>query len=330
MARTRTRSRTRVMTLTTTADVSYVLPVDKPAGPTSHDIVARARRALKNKRIGHTGTLDPFASGLLLLCVGHATRLAEYLTRLPKTYEAELLFGASTDTDDNTGAVNATSEHWRSLDESAVHAAFDAWRGTRMQTPSQFSAKKVDGVRAYDAARRGETVSIAPVSITIHDIVIQEFDLPRVRFSVTCSSGTYVRALARDIGVDLGTFSHLTSLRRTRVGDHDVANAIPLDALDDAERVEEGAISCLDAVASMARIEIDADGVTEISHGRVVKLSAVVAGTLSVASPDDARTPVASLDDARQPIALSHDGALVAIAELDGAVLRPKKVLLHG
>lgn len=299
------------MTKTTLSDLSYVLPVDKPVGPTSHDIVARARRALKNKRIGHTGTLDPFASGLLLLCVGNATRLAEYLTRLPKTYEAELLLGASTDTDDHTGIVHATSEAWRSLDESRVRDALHSWVGSRTQMPSRYSAKKVDGVRAYDAARRGEAVEIQPVPITIYDIVVDSIEMPVVRFTVTCSSGTYVRALARDIGNDLGTFAHLTALRRTRVGDHDVEHAVTMEGLDDPMLVADRSLSCLDAVSDMALVEIDADGLKEISHGRVVRV-------------DDTAAPASS------PVALSHDGVLVAIAELDGAVLRPKKVLLNG
>jgi tRNA pseudouridine55 synthase len=121
----------------TTTSESFVLPVDKPAGPTSHDIVARARRALKTRRIGHTGTLDPFASGLLLLCIGNATRLAEYMTRMSKTYEAELRFGAATDTDDLTGSIIAESDAWRDLDPARVNAAFEKWRGTHAQLPSQ-------------------------------------------------------------------------------------------------------------------------------------------------------------------------------------------------
>jgi tRNA pseudouridine55 synthase len=301
------------MTTTTLPDLSFVLPVDKPVGPTSHDIVARARRALKNRRIGHTGTLDPFASGLILLCVGNATRLAEYLTRLPKTYEAELVFGASTDTDDHTGSVNATSEAWRSLDESRVRAAFRAWEGTHAQLPSQYSAKKVDGVRAYDAARRGVVVDIQPVAITIYSLTVDAIEMPRVRFTVECSSGTYVRALARDIGADLGTFAHLTSLRRTRIGAHSVSAAVALEQLDDAAAVEAQSLSCLDAVSGMPRVEIDTDGLKEISHGRVVRAD----GNLIVAGDSPS-------------VALSHDGVLVAIAELDGAVLRPKKVLLNG
>jgi tRNA pseudouridine55 synthase len=307
------------MTQTTSSEASYVLPVDKPVGPTSHDIVARARRALKNRRVGHTGTLDPFASGLLLLCVGSATRVAEYLTMLPKTYEAELLLGAATDTDDHTGTVVTASDGWRTLDAATVRAAFERWRGTHEQTPSQYSAKKVDGERAYDAARRGETVAIKPVMITIYDIVIDAMDLPCVKFTVTCSSGTYIRALARDIGDALGCGAHLTSLRRTRVGDHDVTRAVPLDRLDDAALVESVALSALDAVSHMPRVDLSDADVKEISHGRAVRMPAP--GT-----PATPATPVAPV----APIALAYNGDLVAIAYADGELLRPKKVLLHG
>ncbi|MEO5511582.1 MAG: tRNA pseudouridine(55) synthase TruB [Longimicrobiales bacterium] len=305
------------MTLKTSSDASYVLPVDKPVGPTSHDIVARARRALKTRRVGHTGTLDPFASGLLLLCVGNATRIAEYLTALPKTYEAELILGAATDTDDRTGTVISTSETWRSLDETVIRAAFHRWIGTHEQRPSQYSAKKIDGERAYDAARRGETVDIKPVSITIHDITIDTMNLPSVSFTVTCSSGTYIRALARDIGDALGTGAHLTVLRRTRVGAHDVAHAVPLDQLDDAGLVAQRALSPLAAVAHMPCIEIDDAGVREIGHGRALHMDAYrsAAGVAGVPA---------------QSIVLTHDGELIAMAQEDQGLLRPKKVFAHG
>ncbi len=299
------------MALTTSPEVSYVLPVDKPVGPTSHDIVARARRALKTKRVGHTGTLDPFASGLLLLCIGNATRVAEYLTMLPKTYEAELVFGQATDTDDHTGAVVFESDRWRSSDEAVIRAAFERWRGSHEQKPSQYSAKKVDGERAYDAARRGETVDIKPVVITIHDIGIAEIAMPRVRFTVTCSSGTYIRALARDIGDALGTGAHLTSLRRTRVGDHDVTRAVPLDQLDDSVLVERTSLSALDAVAHMPRVDISDADLKEIGFGRAVHGSVVT---------------TAAGRDGDDVVVLAHDGALVAIARADGDMLRPKKV----
>jgi tRNA pseudouridine55 synthase len=310
-----------MMTLTT-SDVSFVLPVDKPVGPTSHDIVGRARRALKTRRVGHTGTLDPFASGLLLLCVNNATRLAEYLTGLPKTYEAELLLGAATDTDDHTGSVYATSEAWRSLTELDVTAAFARWTGDVMQTPSQYTAKKVDGVRAYDAARRGETVDLPASPVTIYAIELLSLALPLVSFRVHCSSGTYIRALARDVGNDLGVSAHLTSLRRTAIGPHDVAGAVPLDALDDDALVSARSLRCTDAVSFMPRVDVDDAGLFELSHGRVVKVDDSMRG---LAESTNA-VPPSDLS----PVALVHNGELVAIGRRDGNVLRPKKVLVNG
>jgi tRNA pseudouridine55 synthase len=310
---------------------SYVLPIDKPIGPTSHDVVAMARRALGTRRVGHTGTLDPFASGLLLLCVGNATRIAEYLTSLHKTYDAELLLGTATDTDDHTGtaiAATAASVDACALDEVTVSRAFEHWRGTHEQRPSSYSAKKVDGRRAYDAARHGEAVELAPVSITIHDITITEMDLPRVKFTVTCSSGTYIRALARDIGESLGTGAHLTALRRTRIGTHDVACAVPIANLDDAARVERAALTPLDALPHMPHAELNADDLREIVHGRAVKV-APPASDASPASPaSDARVARETVDGDGM-IALAHDGALVAIGVRDGELIRPKKVLAN-
>src|SRR3954470_7378446 len=186
-----------------------VLPVDKAVGPTSHDAVAAVRRALKTREVGHTGTLDPFASGLLLVCVGRATRLAEYLTGLPKTYVATMRLGEATDTDDLTGEVIHSSDAWRSLSKDAIADALRAQVGTIQQLPPSYSAKKVAGERLYAAARRGETVERKPVAVTIHSIRVLGIDLPDVEFEVECGAGTYIRAIARDTGAALGVGGHL-------------------------------------------------------------------------------------------------------------------------
>src|SRR5690606_5028509 len=172
-----------------------VLPVDKPAGPTSHDVVAQARRALGERRIGHTGTLDPFASGLLLLCVGRATRIAEYLTDMPKAYRATMRLGAATDTDDATGSVVAESDAWRTLDDATIRAAFAAEAGRRPQRPPAYSAKKIAGERAHRLARRGEIVELPDVDIEVHAIEVIAIALPEITFHVRCSSGTYIRSI---------------------------------------------------------------------------------------------------------------------------------------
>jgi len=282
---------------------SFVLPIDKPAGPTSHDVVAIARRALGTKRIGHTGTLDPFASGLLLLCIESATRLAEYFGGLPKKYRATARFDGTTSTDDGTGDFCATSEAWRLLDEGAVRAAFAHQRGTILQTPSSFSAKKVAGQRAYELARRGEVVQLAPVAVTVFDLRITAVDLPRVDFETDCSSGTYIRAIARDVGAELGTGGYLTELRRTAIGQFEVARAVTIEALTDRRRVEQQSLSMLAAVAHLPTIEVNEDEVTALRFGRVLARAAPV-GTIAVARKLE----------------------LIAVALSDGEHIKPKKV----
>ncbi|NIP58321.1 MAG: tRNA pseudouridine(55) synthase TruB, partial [Gemmatimonadetes bacterium] len=200
------------------AGADGVLPVDKPVGPTSHDVVARARRALDTGRIGHTGTLDPFASGLLLLCVGPATRLSEYLTALEKSYVAVARLGVGTDTLDPEGAVVERSDSWSELDRARIEEASASFLGRREQVPPQFSAKKVGGEAMYARARRGERVELSPIPVEIHELELLGVDLPDVRLRIRCSSGTYVRALARDLGAALGEPAHLAELRRTAVG----------------------------------------------------------------------------------------------------------------
>jgi tRNA pseudouridine55 synthase len=288
-----------------------VLPVDKPVGPTSHDAVAVVRRSLKTRQVGHTGTLDPFASGLLLICVGPATRLAEYLTGLPKTYVATLRLGAATDTDDLTGETISSSDAWSGVSAERIEAALAAQVGTITQLPPLYSAKKVDGERAYAAARRGEAVERKAVEVTIHSIRILSIDLPDVTFEVECGSGTYIRAIARDAGDALGVGGHLRALRRTRVGAHDVGRAMPLDALGDAERVAAAMLSPLEAVSHFPRVEVDEGGVEALRYGRAVR---------GVGDEVPAEVPVALASAA---------GELLAVGERVGAEVRPRKVFVQ-
>ncbi|HEX5727009.1 MAG TPA: tRNA pseudouridine(55) synthase TruB, partial [Longimicrobiaceae bacterium] len=245
-----------------------VLPVDKPAGPTSHDAVAAVRRALGTRQVGHTGTLDPFASGLLLVCVGPATRLAEYLTALPKTYRATLRLGEATDTDDLTGETLSTDDGWRALSEDRVRAALAAQVGEIEQLPPRYSAKKVAGERAYAVARRGGEVERKPVRVQIHALRVLSVELPEVEFEVECGAGTYIRAIARDAGEALGVGAHLRALRRTRVGPHAVESAVPLDALGDGARVRAALLSPADALAHLPRVVLDEAGAGDVAHGR--------------------------------------------------------------
>ena len=284
-----------------------VLPVDKPAGPTSHDVVAAARRALRLRRIGHTGTLDPFATGLLLLCLGPATRLAEYLTGMDKRYVAVARLGVRTDTLDATGEAKPEDERWRDLDDDAIREAFAAETGTRPQQPPAFSAKKMDGRRAYELARAGQAVVPDPVEVTVRRMAVEAIDGPLVRFAVTCSSGTYVRAIARDVGERLGVGAHLTELRRTAIGGFGVDGALPPERLEEPEPVRRALISPLDALGHLAVAVIGPDALARIRNGRAVPAPEGTGGDGDV-------------------VAVASGGVLVAVARRDGDLLRPSKV----
>ena len=210
-----------------------LLLVDKPAGMTSHDVVQHVRRIYGERSIGHLGTLDPFATGLLVLLLGRATRLAGFLDTEPKVYEATIRFGTETDTDDETGTVIRTAAP---PEESEVRSALKSLTGTISQVPPAYSAKSVDGTRAYDAARRGTPLDIPAVDVTVHRWDIRELSGENLSAVVTCSGGTYIRALARDLGRLASSAGHLAALRRTRIGEFDVRDAATLDSLS-ADRV---------------------------------------------------------------------------------------------
>jgi tRNA pseudouridine55 synthase len=289
--------------------INGVIPIDKPAGPTSHDAVAAVRRALKTREVGHTGTLDPFASGLLLICVGKATRLAEYLSAARKRYVATMRLGVATDTDDLTGEAISTSDEWSKLSEDEIRAALARQVGTIQQLPPTYSAKKVDGERMYAVARRGGEVERKPVTVSVYSIDVLEVRLPEVDFSVECGSGTYIRAIARDVGADLGVGGHLGALRRTHVGPHDVSNAVSLDRLDDADAVAAALLSPADAVAGMTSVTVGDAERTALGYGQAIRVA------------------VDAAED--EPVAiLSESGELLAIGRRAGDVVRPRKVFL--
>lgn len=282
-----------------------VLPVDKPVGPTSHDVVARARRVLGTRRVGHTGTLDPFASGLLLLVVDAATRLSPYLTGMDKRYRAEVRLGVGTDSHDRDGAVVSESEAWREVDRGAVETALAGLRGEISQRPPVYSAKKVGGESAHRRARRGEVVDLAPVAVTVHSLELLGFELPLVELEVHCSSGTYVRALARELGEALGMGAHLTALRRTAVGSFSVDDAITIDRLDgNAPAPWITADEALER-AGLPGVEVDAADVRRLVQGQ-----AVTAGP---------RHDV-------EAVAVRDADGLVAIARSSEGRLHPRKV----
>ncbi|MDX1763037.1 MAG: tRNA pseudouridine(55) synthase TruB [bacterium] len=209
--------------------------VDKPAGWTSHDVVAVMRKRLGIKRIGHAGTLDPAATGLLPLCVGRATRIVEYLVDLPKTYRARMKLGEETDTEDGTGRVVQTRQIGN-LSPAAVRSVILGFLGDSLQIPPMYAALKVDGRRLYEYAREGDEILREPRPIHLYAITDIVVDLPYADFLVRCSRGTYIRSLCRDMGRELGVGSHLVALRRTESASFGEADAQPLDRLMDISR----------------------------------------------------------------------------------------------
>ena len=260
---------------------SGLLVVDKPRGITSHQVVARARRALGTKKVGHAGTLDPLATGVLVLGVERATRLLGHLALRDKAYDATIRFGVATNTDDSDGEVT-DAPGAATLGLADVEAALGPFRGLIQQVPSAVSAIKVNGERAYALARRGEEVALAarPVTVTRFDVLaarVSESDglrLLDVDVTVECTSGTYIRALARDLGRALGTGAHLTSLRRTRVGPFTLAQATwdaELGALERGQRLALPLVSLADAArANFEVVEVDADEARDVSFGRAL------------------------------------------------------------
>ena len=215
------------------------LLVDKPSGPTSHDVVAFTRRLLQTSRVGHTGTLDPLATGLLVLLIGHATRLAQYLVTDEKEYIADVRLGIATPTYDSQSLADprASGRGETTVTRAAIEAALPDFLGTFPQIPPPYSAKKVQGVRAYEKARRHEALDLKPVEVTVHELELLSCDARPdglVRLRVAASAGFYVRSLAHDLGQVLGCGAHLEGLRRTRAGRFRVEDAAPLDRLQAA------------------------------------------------------------------------------------------------
>ncbi|MBL63313.1 MAG: tRNA pseudouridine(55) synthase TruB [Opitutae bacterium] len=211
-----------------------VLLVDKPTGMTSHDVVDRLRRKFQMRRIGHAGTLDPNATGLLIMLIGKATKISQFLISLDKTYEGVIRFGQSTNTQDVDGEILEEKEIPEDLDEDALRNAMKEFLGDQYQTPPMFSAKKVDGVPLYKMARKGKSVEREPRFIRINSFELSEpWVPPNATFSMTCSKGTYVRTVAHDLGQNLGCGAHLDSLRRTRIDEFDLAEAHSLEEISE-------------------------------------------------------------------------------------------------
>ncbi len=278
-----------------------LLYVDKPVGITSHDVVAVVRRAARSKRVGHAGTLDPFATGLLVLGIGHCTRLLPYVVGEPKVYEAVIRFGTETDTDDLTGAVVHASDV-PPLDEapgSALHDAIARLTGAIQQRPPAFSAKHVDGERAYAIARRGGTPDLPPVPVVVHHWEVLGVDGARLTVRISCAGGTYVRALARDLGRLLQSAAHCESLRRISSGPAAVARAVPLDQLTPGA-IADGAIqlqSPLAALGAIATERLSASLERDLAQGRAIPATTAGSTVAFLRATDPVADATASTDD---------------------------------
>lgn len=279
---------------------SGILLVDKPPALTSHDVVGRTRRAFGTRKVGHAGTLDPMATGLLLVGVEDATRLLTYLVGLGKTYRATIRLGETTTTDDADGEIMERVSA-AGVSDGAVRDGVADLTGAITQVPSAVSAIKVDGRRAYDRVRAGEQVELKA-----RDVVISRFDIDRIRrgddvvdvdVEVECSSGTYIRALARDLGAALGVGGHLTMLRRTRVGDFRVEDATTIDDLDPARLTNPADV----ASRVLGRIDADAETARDLRHGKRVSAPDAFEGLRAAVDPD---------------------GALIGVVERRGSVMK--------
>ena len=290
-----------------------LLLVDKPAGVTSHDVVNAARRALGEKRIGHGGTLDPFATGLLVLLVGRATRLLRWLHDEPKVYEATVRFGAETDTEDLEGQVTREAPLPSRV---ALEAAVPSWTGEIDQVPPAYSAKRVDGRRSYELAREGRAVELTPSRVRVESIALSDFTggddaVASCRMRVACGGGTYVRSLARDLARAAGSAAHLVALRRTRAGVFTLAHSVPLERLRDGDPITIA--PAIDALEGYPFQLLSDEEVAHVVRGIDVeaKVEGPFAALLSASSPADA-SDAAVL---RPPPPSSAVLSLVAFAE---------------
>lgn len=295
-----------------------VLVVDKPAGITSHDVVAVARRALGERGIGHTGTLDPMATGVLPLAIGKATRLVRFLTASDKDYDAVIRFGRATDTYDATGTT--TLESPQRPTRTALELGLLALTGTYDQMPPPYSAKKVGGRRAYAMARRDEPVELKPAPVTVPRAVLTSVDDDTASVSITCSSGFYVRSFAHELGRRLGCGACLDALRRTRSGEFGLSRAVTMDELTApgaSDVLASRIVECSELLPDYPAVQLTDQGLAYVSNGRDLGPA-----QLSGRVPADATAAWVRVMDAR--------GTLVALATPDAAsgTLHPSIVLL--
>lgn len=287
--------------------IAGALVIDKPVGPTSHDVVAQLRRQLALRQVGHTGTLDPFASGVLLVAVGYATRLVEYTHDWEKIYDTTITLGATSATDDRTGHIAAQSV---SAPPARAHlqSVLAHFTGTLQQRPSQYAAVKVGGKKLYEYARAGQEITAPPRTVVVHEILLQKYSYPQLHLRVRCSTGTYIRALARDIGEALATGGYVQSLRRLAIGPFVVEDAVAPESITPTT-LKNHLLPPSALVPQLPQVVLAAAALVRFRQGQAIPIPQNVQGDSLCMIMDDA-------------------GRLVGIARLDSVAgaLRPEKI----
>jgi len=279
-----------------------LLVLDKPQGITSRDALDRAAKWFPQKtKIGHAGTLDPLATGVLVLAIGQATRLVEYVQAMPKTYRARIRLGATSDTDDADGTVTPNPAA-ASMEEAAVRASLDRFIGDVEQTPPAYSAARVEGQRAYDRARRGDEVTLAPRRVRIDRIDLLSYVWPDLTLDVQCGKGTYIRSIARDLGSALGVGGYVAELRRLRIGVFTLDQVVPLDA--EPESARQRLLPMTMALSGLSTVRVGPEDARRLRSGQAVAASG-----------------------AGEVVVLDSGGELVAVGRVGDGLLRPEKVL---
>lgn len=284
------------------------LVVDKPSGITSHDVVAQVRKAVGVRRVGHAGTLDPMATGVVVVAIGRVTRLIRFIQEMVKEYVATVQFGVSTDSLDADGAV--LEREPMPIDEVDVIGVLDRFTGEIEQVPPMVSAIKMGGRRLYEIARQGQTLEREARQVTVHELELTDFvpgSYPQASLRVVCGKGTYVRSLAADIAAALGGRAHLIELRRTRIGHLDLSRAVQVEALDD---YRSHLIDPADALATMPSVMVDSDIAAAVGNG--VKF---------------ATGPVGGIEPGQDVVVLSEDGRLLAVYRKESREAKPEVVL---
>jgi tRNA pseudouridine55 synthase len=304
-----------------------LIVIDKPSGITSHDVVAKARHLIRERRIGHTGTLDPFATGVLVILLGRATRLAQFVSGVDKEYEAIIRLGYSTDTGDRTGTPLEDRRRTTGWTSAEIEDALQSLRGNIQQTPPMFSAKKIKGQKLYEMARRGETVERLPINVCIHEFeaIKRDGQLDKdnkdgtfdLMVRVVCSSGTYVRTLAEDLGERLSIGAHLAELRRTRVGPFSIDKAVTLDELRTSfseERLGTILLPPDEALPELPFVHLSDDDAQKASHGMEVRVA-------EAHWADGAKVKI-----------YGRDGHLIGVGDYNASrsEIHPRVVICHG